>query len=172
MINDSLFHFGTRILQKNRISFGDVQRLQRNILPDGIGSREEAELLIGLDRRVGKSDPGWGRFLVAMMVDFVVWGERPTGVVDEDTARWLAAVLAEYEGCGRKNARLMAREIVEEAQAFENDALLALAGLSRTSRGSRGAQCRCVAHRRDITVLPNKVASFEPDTAVEEFTHC
>ena len=31
-----------------RISFGDVKRLQRDILPDGISSREDAELLLTL----------------------------------------------------------------------------------------------------------------------------
>src|SRR4051812_31938458 len=132
MADESLSNYATKLLQKDRISFGDVQRLQRNVLPDGLGSREQAELLIELDRRVEKRDDAWGPCLVAMIVDFVVWGDRPTGVVDEDTARWLSAALG-----SSSTARLIAREIAEEAHAFENDALLALADLSRTPRPAR-----------------------------------
>jgi len=128
MINSSLSEFTNKAREKNRISFGDVQRLQRNILPGGIGSREEAELLIDLDRDVARADAAWSGFLIATLADFVVWAERPTGIVDEDTARWLMALLtAKSAGAVTRTARLIAREIVEEAQAFENDALALLA---------------------------------------------
>jgi hypothetical protein len=128
MINSSLTEFTNKAREKNRISFGDVQRLQRNVLPGGIGSREEAELLIGLDRDVTRADAAWSGFLIASLVDFVVWAERPTGIVDEDTARWLAALLtADSAAAVTRTARLITREIVEEAQAFENDALALLA---------------------------------------------
>jgi hypothetical protein len=128
MINSSLSEFTNKAREKNRISFGDVQRLQRNILPGGIGSREEAELLIDLDRDVARADAAWSGFLIATLVDFVVWAERPTGIVDEDTARWLMALLtAKSAGAVTRTARLIAREIVEEAQTFENDALALLA---------------------------------------------
>jgi hypothetical protein len=128
MINSSLSEFTNKAREKNRISFGDVQRLQRNILPGGIGSREEAELLIDLDRDVARTDAAWSGFLIATLVDFVVWAERPTGIVDEDTARWLMALLtAKSAGAVTRTARLIAREIVEEAQTFENDALALLA---------------------------------------------
>jgi hypothetical protein len=128
MINSSLSEFTNKAREKNRISFGDVQRLQRNILPGGIGSREEAELLIDLDRDVARADAAWSGFLIATLVDFVVWAERPTGIVDEDTARWLMALLtADSAGAVTRTARLIAREIVEEAQTFENDALALLA---------------------------------------------
>ncbi len=124
----SLDQFASKAFGTKRISFADVQRLQRDILPDGIGSREEAELLIGLDRDVGRADDTWERWLLSMIVDFVVWAERPTGVVDEDTARWLAATLAPHANArATKTARLIAREIALEAQGFENDALTALA---------------------------------------------
>jgi len=97
--------------------------LQRNVLPDGTGSREDAELLIGLDREMARTDRAWERWLVATIVDFVVWAERPTGVVDENTANWLAAALNGPETTPPTNtARLIAREIAEAAQGFENEA--------------------------------------------------
>jgi hypothetical protein len=117
-----------KLRQKGRISFGDVQRLRRDILPDGIGAREEAELLLELDRHVSRADDAWSNFLTATLVEFVVWSERPTGIVDEDTARWLAATLS-VDGAApvTKAARRIAREVAEEAHAFENGALTALA---------------------------------------------
>ena len=45
MINSSLQTFINKVHAAGRISFGDVKRLQRDILPDGISSRDEAELL-------------------------------------------------------------------------------------------------------------------------------
>ena len=86
MINSSLHAFANDAQKAGRISFGDVKRLQRDILPDGISSREEAELLLTLEQTVGLADRAFADWLVATMVDFVVWGTRPTGTIDTDTA--------------------------------------------------------------------------------------
>ena len=123
----SLSEFASRIRFKKRIGLADVQRLQRDILLDGIGCREEVEVLVALDRAVACADPAWSAFLVAAFVEFVVWAERPTGMVKADTARWLAATLAGDQASPTITARLIAREIIEEAHALENDALNALA---------------------------------------------
>jgi len=77
---------------------------------------------------VARADFAWSDFLVAAIVQFVVWAERPTGIVDSDTALWLAAALG-GEGAPTRTARLIAREIIEEGQTFENDALAALAAI-------------------------------------------
>jgi hypothetical protein len=128
MSKNSLSQTVSKLREKGRISFGDVQRLRRDVLPHGIGTREEAELLIELDRHVSRADNAWSGFLIATLVEFVVWAERPTGIVNEDTARWLAATLsADGASPPTKTARLIAREVAEEAHAFENDALTALA---------------------------------------------
>src|SRR5215207_230519 len=89
MINSSLQIFANKVQEAGRISFGDVKRLQRDILPDGISSREEADLLLTLEPTVGQADRAFADWLVAMVVDFVVWGMRPTGTVDAETAAWL-----------------------------------------------------------------------------------
>src|SRR5215203_4899322 len=93
MINSSLHTFVNNAQKARCISFGDVKRLQRDILPDGISAREEAELLLTLEQTVGRADRSFADWLVATVEEFVVWAERPTGIVDEDTARWLAAML-------------------------------------------------------------------------------
>lgn len=136
----SLENFVAKTAAGKRIGFADVQRLGRDILPDGIGSRQEVEQLAALDRRVSHADPAWGAWLVTHLVEFVVWTERPTAVVTEETARWLAAALS-GAGSARsaKTARLVVRGIVEEAHAFENDALSALAALAGPSSPRRAA---------------------------------
>ena len=122
-----LTEFASRMRFKKWIGLADVQRLQRDILPDGIGCRDQVEVLVALDRAVACADPAWSAFVVAALVEFVVWAERPTGMVKADTARWLAAALAGDGASPTMTARLIAREIIEEAQVLEDDALNALA---------------------------------------------
>jgi hypothetical protein len=60
---------------------------------------------------------------VRAVVDFAVWGARPTGYVDQDTARWLVATLSCGEGPSAAASRI-AFEIVKEAEQVD-EALLA-----------------------------------------------
>jgi hypothetical protein len=112
MINSSLQTFANKVQEAGRISFGDVKRLQRDILPDGISSRGEAELLLSLAQTVGRVDRAFGDWLVATTVDFVVWGLRPTGIIDAKTAAWLTPFLA---GQRTRTMRRLARELAAEA---------------------------------------------------------
>src|SRR3954452_14061665 len=114
MINSSLQAFADQALKAGRISFGDVKRLQRDILPDGISSRVQAELLLTLDQTISRADRAFADWLVAMMVDFVVWGVRPTGSVDAETAAWLTPFLVGQRTT--KTMRRLARELAAEAQ--------------------------------------------------------
>ena len=52
MGTSTLRQFVSRALAGKRISFGDLQRLQRDVLPGGLTSREEAEALMALDQAV------------------------------------------------------------------------------------------------------------------------
>src|SRR5215213_4522173 len=113
MINSSLQTFANKVQEAGRISFGDVKRLQRDILPDGISSREEADLLLTLEPTVGQADRAFADWLVAMVVDFVVWGMRPTGTVDAETAAWLTPFLLGQRAT--KTMRRLARELAAEA---------------------------------------------------------
>ena len=56
MRGTSLRDFVRHAREANRIRFGDVRRLRRDILPARIATREEAELLIDLDRSVSTVD--------------------------------------------------------------------------------------------------------------------
>jgi hypothetical protein len=125
MINLSLQVFCNRIVAAGRVSADDVQDLGRHVLPDGLASRDEADMLIALDRVVTATDDAFGDWLVASVVDFAVWGERPTGYIDAEVARWLVASLRNGTGPTRLAARI-AREVVREAEASD-EALIAFA---------------------------------------------
>jgi len=114
MIQISVEQFCNHAVSAGAIAPEDLVALKREVLPDGITCREEADLLIALERAVPASE-GFADFLVAMVVDYVVWGERSTGYVDRETAGWLAASLSGRAGPSPVGARI-AQEIVREAQ--------------------------------------------------------
>lgn len=114
MIRQSLRTFVTRVLRSRRITFRDVQVLQRDVLADGLSSREEAEALIALDQAVRQSHPAWAGCLVGLVVEWTVWSARPTGYVDAETAGWLVGWLSSPNP-SRSLVRI-GREILSEAQ--------------------------------------------------------
>ena len=118
MSTSSLQEFVAKIATRNRITFADVRRLQRDILPDGVVDREQAELLLGVDRTVARADKAWADWLVVTIVDFAVWGERPTGTVEGEPARWLGEVLTRG-GAPTRAGRRIAREVRREAEAVD-----------------------------------------------------
>ena len=114
MINPSLQVFANKVRKVGRISCGDIKQLQRDILPDGISCHDGAELLLTLERTVSRADRAFSDWLVAMMVDFVVWGTRPTGVVDADTAAWFASFTT--SPTGTRTMRHLAEELGREME--------------------------------------------------------
>jgi len=143
MINSSLQAFASNVQKAGRISFGDVKRLQRDILPDGISSRAQAELLITLDQTVSRADRAFADWLVAMMVDFVVWGLRPTGTVDAETAAWLTPFLVGQRAT--KTMLRLARELAAEAQQ---------GGIALPSPASNGASEDYASARVAVGPMP------------------
>lgn len=116
MLNEQLADTLAGLAKNKTISDDDVRHLARDIVPDGIATREEADMLLALDRVVTQAGPLWEDFLVATLVDFVVWDSRPTGRVDRDTARWLIDSLSAGTGASTR-AHRAAFEIVREADS-------------------------------------------------------
>ena len=59
MSSTSLCAFVSKVRANNRLRFGDLRRLQRDVLPTGLSTREEAEILLDLDQSITKVDDGW-----------------------------------------------------------------------------------------------------------------
>ncbi|HEY8567495.1 MAG TPA: hypothetical protein VIL65_18530 [Beijerinckiaceae bacterium] len=121
MIKTTLRTFVDAVLDNRMLTLDDTNVLRRDLLADGLTCREEADTLIALDRAV-PTDPAFQDYVVAAVVDYVVWTEGRTGYVDADAARWLATSLS----CGvgpTETARRVAFETVKEAQQVD-EALL------------------------------------------------
>jgi hypothetical protein len=115
MITNELRDFVETILENGKIDDADVNRLARDILGDNLMSHDVIDVLIALDRAVAAPNANWAEFLVATVVDHVVWTSRPTGIVSRDLAQWLVATLSVGEG-PTMNARRIAFEVVREAE--------------------------------------------------------
>lgn len=138
MIKINLCEFVDEVMARKSISIDDVHRLNDDVMADGVMTREEADVLIALDRVVTNQCEQWGDTLAALLVDFVVWGARPTGMVRSEDAEWLATSLGAGGG-PTKNALRIAFEIVREAHQV--DEVL----LSFIMRGLDGGNWRSMA---------------------------
>ena len=121
MFTADLHNFINQVIDNKRVTAEDVKRLKTDILENGIGSRGEADAFLALDRTLD-TDLSWADFLTAVMVDYVVWGSRPTGRVPAETAAWLVTAFTCGEPTG--NAVRIARAIVAEAQDVDPELLL------------------------------------------------
>jgi hypothetical protein len=113
--NTKLQEFVTNAAVRNQITFGDVRRLQRDYLPGGLSSCEEAALLIHLDRSVDRADRAWADWLVTTILDFAASNARPIAAFEGDVRERLKAVLASA-GTFTKATRRIAREIRREVR--------------------------------------------------------
>ncbi len=128
MIKADLHRFMDHVISHRRIGPDDVVELRHFILPKGVTSRAEAEALLSLDRYLD-ADASWREALIRLIVDFVVWGSRPAGVVTAGTTRWLAAAL---DADLTDTALEIAYTVVDEAREVDESLLsLILRGRQR-----------------------------------------
>jgi hypothetical protein len=125
MIKAQLRGFIECVTQNKMISADNVKHLTRSVMEDGISTRDEVEALLALDRMLA-ADASWSRALTHLVVDFVVWGARPTGYVTADDARWLVSVLD--VGGSTPTAKAIAAAVVAEAQEVDETLVAFVAG--------------------------------------------
>lgn len=125
MMDHEFREFVDRVMDRRAIDDEDVKMLQRNILNDIVVTRDIIDVLVALDRAVAQSCKAYADYLVAVVVDFAVWENRPTGVIDRDKAHWLVTTLSAGEG-PTVTAQRIAFEIAREAEHCD-EALLAFA---------------------------------------------
>lgn len=85
-------HTLTEQLAADRVIRADeALQLRRAVFPDGVVTREEAEVLIALEARVANSDAAWSGAFVEAIVDHLLASGVYQGHVDEAAVGWLMA---------------------------------------------------------------------------------
>ena len=54
-------------------------------------TRREAEVLFEIDAAQSAENPAWSAYFVESLVEFLVYGSRPTGRISDGDAAWLVA---------------------------------------------------------------------------------
>lgn len=138
MVGSRLMQFAERVMDAGNVTPDDVRALKRDVLPDGVGTREEADVLIALERVIPRRCEDFDVYMIVEIVNFVVWTSRPTGHVDAEKARWLIASLR--AGVGPTDLALrIAFETVREADHVDESltAFVLSATGERNRRGGR-----------------------------------
>jgi hypothetical protein len=156
MGNIFLHAFISKVRENRRLLYGDLQRLQRDVLPNGISTRAEAEALIALNGVLERSDEGWPGYLTGVVKEFVLSCSQPRGSIDPDTAAWLVSALAALPS---RTAVEIARELVREAR-HADEALLAFS--KKGSKGKPKARTAMACRR-----APDPCISYWPEQVYE-----
>jgi len=110
MSNDlNLADFLTSVVTRNRITFGDVRRLQRDYLPCGIETRAQAEMLTAL-AKVEHADRSFGPWFTAALAELAANSAEGDASARDETIAWLEH-LSEKPGFARRTGRRIARQL-------------------------------------------------------------
>jgi hypothetical protein len=77
-----------------RIDASDVVSLLREVYPQGVQRRNEAEALIAFDREFPDPTPEWRSFMAEAVADHLICRSEPYGVITDEKASWLVAAIA------------------------------------------------------------------------------
>ena len=112
--------FASKAKTNHRVLYGDLRRLQRDVLPAGARTREDLAILLALDG-IERVDEGWPGYLARAVTEFVLSTSDPPGIVDAEAAAWLAGALSDAKP---KTAEAVVRTLIGEAHQVD-EALLA-----------------------------------------------
>ncbi|HMN52458.1 MAG TPA: hypothetical protein PKB01_10420 [Xanthobacteraceae bacterium] len=77
-----------------RLDASDVVSLLREVYPEGVRGRNEAEALISFDREFTDPAPEWRGFIAEAVADHLLRRSEPLGVIDAEKAAWLMQAIA------------------------------------------------------------------------------
>jgi hypothetical protein len=108
--------FAQKVSASNRLLFADLRRLRRDILPNGITSREEAEVLLGLDH-IERLDDEWPAYLAEAVTAFILSATEPPAFALPTTA-WLVTQLSAAQP---RTASAIVRTLKREGYQLSED---------------------------------------------------
>jgi hypothetical protein len=108
------------IIESGSITANEVKAMQRMIYVDGIIDRSQAEWLISVRRATRTTDEAFRSLYLEALVDYLVYQERPTGVVTDEAADWLLSKLSTVRALGDTlDLDLVAMVIAEATRCSE-----------------------------------------------------
>ena len=78
-----------KIVKSGQITAQDVRFLRGEVFQDQLIGRDEAEMLLQLDRGAAEKSTEWSHFFVEAFVDYIVHQAEPSGLISEESAKWL-----------------------------------------------------------------------------------
>jgi hypothetical protein len=112
MINGKLQEFARHVVAKGQMGYGDVRRLERDYLPNGITNGEELESLISLNATLVRADKAWAQWLVASMKEFFAERGLCGDPIQKAAGEWAGHLLAtSTTSLGRRIARQLRRAL-------------------------------------------------------------
>ena len=66
-----------------------VRRLRFDLFRGDALTQDEADALFSIERAVRPDCPEWRDFFIDVIVDFLLWQQRPSGILNEAQAEWL-----------------------------------------------------------------------------------
>lgn len=101
------------------ISADEALRMRREIFPDGVVTRQEADVLVALQGRVANADAEWTNAFVEAVVDHVLQSGVYPGHVDEEAVTWLIASFG-YEGAAETELEAVLKTLERAESAPES----------------------------------------------------
>lgn len=83
--------WSTALIGRARIDDADVASIRRKVFPLGLHTRQDAEAMFDVDQILLDKCAAWTELFAELLVDHLVWGERPTGRIEQDAAEWVLA---------------------------------------------------------------------------------
>jgi hypothetical protein len=147
MHSTSLDAFVARVRQSRRMTYADLCRLKRDVLPDGLTSKADAEALLSIDHGLEHADRSWPENLARLLTSFL-FEENGSRQLGAGRAEWLGTQLAR---CRPATARQVRRAIVREARVVDPSLTSVLGGRASPKK------------RR--TPLPSQALQWPPPSA-------
>jgi hypothetical protein len=91
------------LLANGRVEGTEIELLRKELYADGIISREEADFLVELHKRIQRRSPGFENFFYQAIKDHIL-GD---GIIDTEEARWLRQMLFRDGKVGEREKKLL-----------------------------------------------------------------
>jgi hypothetical protein len=98
-----------------RIDASDVVSLLREVYPEGVRGRNEAEALITFDREFSDPAPEWYGFLAEAVADHLLRRSQPMNVITLEKAQWLVRAIAPAGKIATRGGHEILARTIEQA---------------------------------------------------------